>query len=215
MNLNARSSDSIEFLQAINECGQLLQPSIALLYTPDWCGFAQVEQLDGSAKLSVSPEADERFDQATIFEARVFNERAELRWLKQSTGQGRAALISEDDISQYLTQNAAPSCAVQAFSQPYLLWGEGTALGEALRPNWSRLAMARIGMLDIPYPLDSGLSRVARPGERIYLITTEYFAAVDDHGNVSVIDERLRKLVDDNELIRLSNAGEVVLEVYS
>lgn len=217
MNLNARRCEGITLLTAINECGDLLLSAIALLYTPDWCGFAQVEQIDGSAKLNVSPANAERFDQETIFEARVFNARAELRWLRQSLGEGCAALISEEDLSQYLASHVATARDVEIFDQPYLLWGEGTAHVDSLPANWSRLAMARIGPLDVPYPLTNNLSVVNQTGERIYLITREYLAVADsdDHGNVSVVDERLLKLVGDGELRRMGQAGEVKLEEYA
>ena len=217
MDLYGRARNDVDLLTAIEQCGDLLlqAPSIALLYAPDWCGFAQVEQKNGSVVMDPSPGAAKRFDQAMIFEARVFGEQAELRWLKQWPKQGRAVLIAEHDISKCLADDAGSFKDTDHFDHSYLLWGEGTTNFHELPTNWSRLAMARIGTLDVPYPMNSGLSSVTQQNERVYLVAREYLAVSDDdqQGNVSVVDERLLKLVDENELIRMGQAGVIKLEV--
>lgn len=196
MNLYGRSNDNIELMEAVKHCGDLLfqSPVIGLLFTPGWCGFAQLERASDEIKPILSPRDERRFDLDSVFEARVFNEQVELRWLKQWPNKGRAALTSEDDISQYFAEKAGTFTEVDFIDQTYLLWGEGVAAKTSELPaNWSRLAMARIGTLDVPYPLDVSRSVVSQSGERIQLIAREYLDA-DDHGNVAVIEERLRKL---------------------
>lgn len=218
MNLYGRANNDIELMKAIEDCGDILfqSPVIALLYTPDWCGFAQVEQAGSAIDLTLSARDKRRFDAASVFEARVFSDRAELRWLKQWPNKGRAALIAEEDISKYLDVEAGTFENADFIDQTYLLWGEGVEpKRDKLPANWSRLAMARIGTLDVPYPLSSGLSAVSQQGERIYLVSREYLAVPDDepHGNVTVVDERSMKLVDEKELIRMGKAGLIELEV--
>ncbi len=218
MNLYGRASDNIELIEAITQCGDLLfqTPVIALLYTPDWCGFAQLEQVGDAIEWIFSACGERRFALDTVFEARVFNQQAELRWLKQWPNKGRAALVSEMDISPYLGEEAGAFTEVDHIDQAYLLWGEGAMamLGE-LPANWSRLAMARIGTLDVPYPLNTGLSIISLKDERIYLISREYLAApdYDPHGNVIVIDERLMRLVDKKELATMRQSELIELEI--
>ncbi|MEP7341948.1 MAG: CRISPR-associated protein Csx19 [Acidobacteriota bacterium] len=194
MNLYGRANNNIGLMEAVMHCGDLLfqSPVIALLYTPDWCGFAQLEQAGSEIEMILSARDERRFDLASVFEARVFNEQVELRWLKQWPNKGRAALISaEADISKYLDYEAGTFVGVDHIDQTYLLWGEGARAKKGELPaNWSRLAMARIGTLDMPYPLDASRSAVSQSGERIQLVAREYLDA-DVYGNVAVIEERL------------------------
>ncbi len=220
MALYGRATDGIDLLAAIKQCKDLLlkTPSTALLYTPDWCGFAQVDLKNGSVELTVSPHEQDRYDREAIFEARIFNAQAELRWLKQWPNKGRAALIAEEDVSGYLAVAAGTFPDAESYDHPFLLWGEGAAAKpNELLPGWSRLATARIGTMDVPYPLDPKRPTVSVPNERIYLIAREYLAVPDDdeHGNVSVVDERLMKLVDEQELSRMGKAGEIELGVLA
>jgi CRISPR-associated protein (TIGR03984 family) len=195
MNLYGRATDDIELMEAVEHCGDLLfqaPPVIALLYTPDWCGFAQLDQRGDKINLILSARDQRRFDLNAVFEARVFNEQAELRWLKQWPNKGRAALIAEQNISEYFDKEAGTFAQVDHIDQTYLLWGQGTlAKTGELPANWSRLAMARIGMLDVPYPLDASRPAVSRSGERIQLNAREYLAVYDNHGNVAMVEERL------------------------
>ena len=191
MTLYARASNNISFQEAVKQCLRILagNSAIALLYTPSWCGFGQ---LGAAANLIVSQPAD--FDEDSIFEARVFSESAELRWLKHWPNKGRAALLSEQEISNYLDTDAGRYSSDTCLTQTYLLWGEGIeAANAALPERWSRLAMARIGTIDVPYPLDQR-ELVTGKGERIQLVTCEYIDVIDDFGNVAVVEERLVKL---------------------
>jgi len=193
MTLYARAGNNISFQEALKNCSGILleHPAIALLYTPSWCGFAQVGE---AANLILSQRHGEGFDPDPVFEARVFSEVAELRWLKNWPNEGRAALISEQDISGYLDQPAGTYTSDNCLDQRYLLWGEGIeAANDALPDRWSRLAMARVGTIDVPYPLD-GREVVTGKGERLQLLTREYLDVIDDFGNVAVVEERLLKL---------------------
>jgi CRISPR-associated protein (TIGR03984 family) len=195
MKLYSRAAKAIELMSAIKQCAEVLfqSPPVALLYTPYWSGFAQVERSNGSIEMIPALREEASFDPALVFEARVFNDHAELRWLKQWPNGGRAALIAEEDISECLDDEIGTFEVTDSIDQTYLLWGEGAGAkpGE-LRPGWSRLAMARIGVLDVPYPLDTRRA-VSGSGERIHLLAREYLSA-DEHGNVGVVEERLRKL---------------------
>jgi CRISPR-associated protein (TIGR03984 family) len=193
MTLYARAGNNISFQEALKRCAGILpgHPAIALLYTPSWCGFAQVKV---DASLVLPKRNGKGFDRESLFEARVFSEAAELRWLKDWPNEGRAALISEQDISGYLDRPAGTYSSDNCLNQTYLLWGEGIeAANEALPDRWSRLAVARIGTIDVPYPLDQR-ELVTGKGERIQLLTREYLDVIDDFGNVAVVEERLLKL---------------------
>jgi CRISPR-associated protein (TIGR03984 family) len=177
----------------LKHCSGILRghPVVALLYTPSWCGFAQ---LGAAVNLILSKHDSERFDPDSVFEARVFCEVAELRWLKDWPNEGRAALISEQDISGYLNHPAGTCSSDNYLNQTYLLWGEGIqAANDGLPERWSRLASARVGTIDVPYPLDQR-ELVAGKDERIQLLTREYLDVIDDFGNVAVVEERLVKL---------------------
>lgn len=193
MTIYARASNNISFPTALKHCAGILlnHPAIALLYTPSWCGFAQV---GAAANLVFPMHKGEGFDQDSVFEARVFSEAAELRWLKDWPNEGRAALISEQDISGYLDQPAGAYSSDNCLNQTYLLWGEGIqAPNDELPDRWSRLAMARIGTIDVPYPLDQR-ELVSGKDERIQLLTREYLDVIDAFGNMAVVEERLVKL---------------------
>jgi CRISPR-associated protein (TIGR03984 family) len=122
-----------------------------------------------------------------VFEARLFNENCELRWLNRLAGEGDAALISKVEQQSLTGLEAMAPKACERLSQQYLLWGE-KARSQPKAESWRRLADARIGKLDIPLAEDFAQE------QRVYLKTCEYLAVVDDYGNVAVVEERLVKL---------------------
>jgi len=167
------------------------EPAVALLYDPELCRFRRLED-DG--RLTGPSGAEESLTAlGRVFEARVFNDTVELRWVKDpaGTGTGRAAILNELEAN---TERSPQSHAwrplefkyaiVGTLKQTYLLWGEGMA--EQLAAGWSTLATPRIGALPVPI---SGVGR----NERVLLHTIEYLAEYE-HGNVAVFDERLVKL---------------------
>jgi CRISPR-associated protein (TIGR03984 family) len=194
--LYGRASENITLLQALEQCQNVLAKAIALLYTPTHCLFAQVSSAANQtvALLNANGQAIALTD---IFEARVFNPTAELRWLNDRNGSGRAVLLSEDNaISAYLETTVAEVPDLElaglpkqslliTLDQTYILWGQGTQKQpDTLRTGWSRLASARIGKLDVPLANVKHLQYVK-------LKVREYLQTVDEHGNVAVVEERL------------------------
>ena len=176
--------------EAVQSCAMLLQsaPCCALLYAPDRCYLARLNQKSELVSISygydhVPRESPVNF--LNVYEARVFNERAELRWLHEGHCRGRIALLSEDRIAAYFTSDIPEITPLETLPQQYLLWGEGVA--SDLPARWSRLTSARIGRLNVPY-VDIG------DKQRVQLHTREYLCEVDKHGNVAVVEERLLKL---------------------
>ncbi|MHB1557391.1 MAG: type III-D CRISPR-associated protein Csx19 [Isosphaeraceae bacterium] len=159
---------------------------IGLFYEPTCCKFAC---LDDTGRLS-GPDG-RSIDVSRIFEARVFRESMELRWLKDpSDDQGhRAVILSEAVPSSTLGDpwtrlEIEKTPVIGTLPQTYLLWGEGT--GKSLGDGWCELATPRIGSLPVPIP------NVA-PHGRVVLRTREYLAEYA-HGNVAVFEERLVRL---------------------
>lgn len=193
--LRGRAADKIPVQEALNGCLNVFsEPAIALLYSPREFLFGRLE-VDGRLTNSKGNVIDLK----NVYEARVFSEQAEFRWLKEAPGKGRAVLISENDISAYLgTDNGLDidtdeltnrGNVTRTLDQTYLLWGQGVNTQKApdLAPGWSRLTMARIGRLDVPLA-SVGLE------ERVQLHVKEYLNVVDDYGNIAVVEERLIRL---------------------
>lgn len=154
----------------------------AILYSLRRCDLASLA--DGTLFGS----DDKPMDIATVFEARVFNESAELRWLNDPSPEKRhrAVILAESDHSEKLpdwTLDDSPT-VIETLPQTYLLWGEGTS--RPMAEGWSELATPRIGALSVP------LAGVA-PHQRVLLRSVEYLAEAE-HGNVIVFDERLSGL---------------------
>lgn len=160
----------------------------AILYSPRRCDLANF--MGGSL---LGPDGN-RLDIATVFEARVFNESAEFRWLNDPNPEKchRAVILVEQDCSSKLpnwTPTDSPP-VIETLPQTYLLWGEGTGQTEhqskPLASGWSELATARIGALPIP---TSDVSK----NQRVLLHSREYVVEAE-HGNAVIFDERLLKL---------------------
>lgn len=122
-----------------------------------------------------------------VFEARLFCPAAELRWLGTREG-GRAVIVAEESLA-LAAEAWRPLEPLQAelLSGHYLVWGEGLEAPADLAAGWSRLAMARIGALDVP------LAGVG-PGARVQIESVEYLVE-HEHGNVAVAEERFLRLV--------------------
>ncbi|MBD2313188.1 TIGR03984 family CRISPR-associated protein [Desertifilum sp. FACHB-1129] len=168
---------------AIADCQEQLKEAIGLLYSPQSCQLARL--IDGTLHDSYN-RAIHLPNHADIFEARIFNESCELRWLNRISGTGDAVLISEE--KQTIKDFSAPEpISCESLKQKYLLWG-AKAKNSANSNDWQRLAEARIGKLDIP------LNEELKEGQRVYLKTYEYLKSIDEYGNFAVIEERLAKL---------------------
>ncbi|NEQ48342.1 MAG: TIGR03984 family CRISPR-associated protein [Leptolyngbya sp. SIOISBB] len=166
---------------AINSCKSVLQEATALLYSPQACVLARLD-LGGTLRDASA----NKISLDSVFEARIFNENCELRWLNELDASGRAALVVESEISAAgFTHIEAKSC--ESLAQQYLLWGERVE-DFSNDKGWQRLAEARIGKLDIP------VAQSFLQEQRVYLKTLEYLAVADKYGNFAVIEERLVKL---------------------
>lgn len=181
------SKENISLEEALKQCAIFLEDSVALVYAPSFCKFAKFE--NGGLSL-----VDDR-SLSTVFEARVFNQNVELRWLNISNGLGRAVLISDIELTRVFTdeENVSLTEILDIIPQQYLLWGKGVVRSPSLPQGWSRLAAARIGALDVPI---TGI----KPKQQVQLVAKEYIRFCEgdagEYGNVAVVEERLTGLVE-------------------
>ncbi len=181
------STNEVTLADALRDCRTVLQqPSaIALLYAPNWCRFAR---LNSAGDLCGSDDKPINLD--PVYEARVFDNDIELRWLNEAQGNGRAVLLSETEqaVANYTPLKTIES--VRTIGQTYLLWGEGVDVKPA--QGWSRLTTARIGHLEVPVDGVAALVQ-AHPDDKVNVLlhVKEYLAVADKHGNVAVGEERL------------------------
>ncbi|MCX7701797.1 MAG: CRISPR-associated protein Csx19 [Gemmataceae bacterium] len=154
----------------------------AILYSPRHCELAiltrgELQNAEGQA-VSLN----------YVFEARIFHEAAELRWLNDPSPEKRhrAVILTEQDVSPYLEgwNREKANDVIDKLEQTYLLWGEGT--GRAVNDGWSELATARLGGLKVPV---SGVGKK----DFVLLHSVEYIVEAE-HGNAIVFDERMVKL---------------------
>ncbi len=183
-----RSDGQLSLEEAIAKCQPHLEGTIALLYSPNACQFLRL--INGEFKDSHSRKINNLTD---VFEARVFTEYCELRWLNREHGKGDAVLLTED---LKLTENLKSIDGFQeakqqikdTLIQKYLLWGEPVLNPQDIQDGWQRLAEARIGKLNIPIS-----NKLSDKKQRVYLHTREYIDTLE-YGNCVVVEERLLKL---------------------
>lgn len=154
----------------------------AILYSPRQCELATF------ANGALQDSDGKPVDTSSVFEARVFNDTAELRWVNDPSPEQchRAVILTDKDLATKLDgwHQHKQEGVIETLAQTYLLWGEGT--GRQVNPGWSELATARIGGLRVP------LGNVGK-NQRVLLHSVEYIVEAD-HGNAVVFDERLVKL---------------------
>lgn len=161
--------------------------SYALLYAPRYCQLAIVESSNAAFQISVVEKREPNkletmvFDETDVFEARIFNSRAELRWLQEADGKGRASVISEDGALSVFDVEPSEESITESYPQQYVVWGKSTDAPEI--KGWTQFATARIGALEVP------VSNVGKRGAACFT-ALEYFKEYED-GNVGVCDERL------------------------
>ncbi|MFM7885532.1 MAG: CRISPR-associated protein Csx19, partial [Pseudanabaena sp.] len=140
------SKENISLKEALKQCAVFLEDAVALVYAPSFCTFAKFE----NDNLSLI----ENKSLSTVFEARVFNQNVELRWLNVSNGLGRAVLVSDIELTRVFNDDVDVSLTeiLDTIPQQYLLWGKGVdnKRSPSTPSSWSRLAAARIGALDVP-----------------------------------------------------------------
>jgi CRISPR-associated protein (TIGR03984 family) len=166
----AEQFTQVTLSEAIDDYKQFLgskfEKTYAILYAPNKCFLAVLNAL---GNFEVKDNAD-NFDPNKVFEARVFNQAAELRWLNESGGKGKMAIVSDASFPN----------AVDTIPQTYLLWGRSTG---KLVGDWTQFAEARIGAFFVP------LKSVAE-GAYAKFTAIEYLGEYED-GNVAVAEERL------------------------
>jgi CRISPR-associated protein (TIGR03984 family) len=166
--------------------GNNLPKTYALLYAPRRCFLALLKggKLHNSEG-QINPEKE------AVYEARVFNETAELRWLNQEDGKGAAVVLCDNDSAEFFgakpkafntVVNEEKKELVDAINQTYLLWGQST--GASNGDGWTQFAEARIGAFHVP------VSDIKEPGAHAQFTAIEYLGEYED-GNVAVADERL------------------------
>jgi len=152
--------------------------SIGLFQTPRRYYVARVD--DGRVSLR-----DGSIPLEEVFDARVFSDDVELRWLNVDDGHGRAVALTEDAaaLPEQFEERHEPIRAVDVLRGEYLLWGRAAAHHDT---GWTTLTSARVGALDVPATVPAG--------ERAVLVTREYVARDPEHGNAYVAEERLLHL---------------------
>ncbi|WP_158558258.1 type III-D CRISPR-associated protein Csx19 [Spongiactinospora gelatinilytica] len=117
-------------------------------------------------------------DLSTVYEARIFTEDLELRWMEP----GHAVVLTEDAgrLPGSFGEPIEPLCCRSVIDARYLVWGV------VHRPGleWAELRSSRVGVRTIPR---SGV----RPQERVRLAAREYVVTEPQHGNAYVAEERL------------------------
>lgn len=153
-------------------------PSTAFLYTPEM--FITARFADGQFLIAKG----ENLDLSQVYEARIFTEDLELRWLNDPTDakQHKAVILAERDLIAKLgdTWEVNEEQVIETLEQTYLVWGQGTG---KTSDGWSTIAMARVGALQVPVP--------NVPDKANVLLHSIEYLVERDHGNVVVFDERL------------------------
>ncbi len=182
------------------QSGQPASPAhhaYALLYAPRRCHLALLKTggkfYGASFSHSNGALHEEAINPDSIYEARIFNSHAELRWLNHTDKEGGACVVlSEADVSDFFsTGNQANQPDIESPAVPhkmfdtitdrtYLIWGESTKHTE---DSWTQFATARIGAFAVPVGN-------LKQHSRAHFTAVEYLKIYTD-GNVGVFDERL------------------------
>lgn len=183
-----RSQEQVSLEEVIAHCDGIFKDAIALLYAPDTCQFLRL--INGAFQDSDGKKANQL---THVFEARIFTEDCELRWVNCDSGKGKAVLLSESEqtVNHFKSPKPIPC---EFLKQQYILWGK-KAKNQPSQVGWQRLAEARVGKLDIP------LTEELTPEQQVCITTREYIAEwvyqeqdKQIGGNYTIIEERLVKL---------------------
>ena len=180
------------FSDAVAEYHKNFGEGFALLYSPAACWLAKLGTdagFFGSSGKEGEPKPMRREDLSSVFEARVFNSEAELRWLNERDGMGSAVILCESDAREFFgarpakfktTISVEERAPVGTMDQSYLLSGKSTG---RFSDGWTQFAEARIGAYFVPLK-DVPEQRYAK------VRAVEYLCEYED-GNVAVAEERL------------------------
>jgi len=190
-------ADSLELTKSVFGCGVV----IGFLSTPT---EFMVVKLEGG--LLTGPNGT--VDLGPVFEARVFSNKAELRWLAETDGVGKAVVLLEGrkgqehapDLAEtdgvgkavVLAETELPTLASEGWKREsyvvtkqsceYILWGRGTG---KFTNGWGGVSAARIGTIPLPLKVEENKCAILK--------TIVYFCKElpDTDGNCVVLDERL------------------------
>ncbi|MGH8587917.1 MAG: type III-D CRISPR-associated protein Csx19 [Gammaproteobacteria bacterium] len=183
--LHTESRDRITLAQALTAFADRKNMT-ALIYLPMWCGLVR---WNGTA-LETSREP---VDVTQVFEARLFDDSLEMRWLREPSGDGTgyAVCVSEGALALEDWALLPPRTDLHPVDGGYLLTGQGCG-SDGLPDGWSRLSSAAIGCIAAPI---GGILA----GGRVTLRYREYLGRADgpagEDGNWAVLEERLLNLV--------------------
>jgi len=123
-------------------------------------------------------------DLGGVFEVFATDGATQLRWVHQASGVGRAVGLAEDTAALPPGEAVAMSPERHRLdgTSQRLLAGQVTSAGE----GWARLVTARYAPCDVPVYADRD--------QQIWAEQAEYVAS-DEHGNLSVADTLLLRLV--------------------
>lgn len=173
--------------KAVRDWTPYLEGATALVYSPRTCGFGRLAK-EGVLEF---PEGSS-FLTDKIFEARIFDEKYEIRWLRNpeaKDGSGKAVVMMENLETKWpdgwINDSNASFEYLESRDDSYLLWG-----GLAEEDNgWSILKDHRVGRIWVPY-IDPGTG--SKKKTYLRLKVREYLAEDDPaNGNVAVVAERL------------------------
>jgi CRISPR-associated protein (TIGR03984 family) len=167
----------------------IVDPAIstfALLTSPTCFLVGRIERVEGDPEI-VTADHD---NLTNVYEARVFNRTAELRWFRPpGEAMGKSVWLfdeSPDPLarpSTGLTFEWEKTLGVQRLEQTYVLWGKSVNSKLAPCPvGWTTLAEYRLRQFAVPIAI-KGKAR------RLQIIATEYLRE-DRYGNVIVCNER-------------------------
>ena len=173
---------------------QLTEETIGLFYTPNQCLFGRWK----AGKICDAQ--DKEIALAQIFEARLFDSTAELRWLRNPStdGLGNAVYLFDNHSNLSFNEDGWENETLDELTSQenhYLLWGKyWPSKAENLAPGWACLAASRIGELFVPVP------NLNQKEQRVCLKTQEYLGLprnakgsltlAGKNGNQVVVEER-------------------------
>jgi len=175
--LKTETQERISLSLALASWKDCLTGAVAIVYSPSKCVMARCK--DGGLEYHAKEPAP-----YAIFEVRVFNANAEMRWLADLSipyvggdFEGKAVLLTESDEKGEKTHE-------RLGTGQYLLWGTN----KSREDGWTELFEHRVGSLWTPFAEDLGEK------DRLAIGYVEYTRA-DTHGNMAVVAERLTGLV--------------------
>jgi CRISPR-associated protein (TIGR03984 family) len=173
-------SEAIE--EFLKNFGNSPSKNFGIFYSPNKCFLARMNEKNDFEYIDKNGRSV-TVNVTKVFEARIFNENAELRWLNETDGYGSAAVLCENEFIFFGEKSKAEIC-VEKKEQNYLLWGKKS--GDSTN-GWTKFAEARIGAFYVPVTLTDK--------EHAVFKAVEYFGEFED-GNVAVIDERLKGIIE-------------------